>query len=124
NFEISTDDGTTWFPLPSDGVPAGDTVKVRLTWPDEWGLPNQYDPMYEWRVRAFDWFEYGSYSSTWKFQLRRSYTISGQLQDDSGAGLNSKTVRLYINGQDSGATATTATIGVAGRFNLSTTAGL
>jgi YD repeat-containing protein len=54
--------------------------------------------------------------------MGRSYTISGQLQDNSGAGLNSKTMRLYINGVDSGDTDDTQTVSsVDGRFDIVTT---
>jgi YD repeat-containing protein len=123
HFEISVDDGATWTPFPSDGAPAGDTIRVRMNWPDEWGLSDATVPgPWNWYVRAYDSFGYGTAASTWTFTMGRSYTISGQLQDNSGAGLNSKTMRLYINGVDSGDTDDTQTVSsVDGRFDIVTT---
>ncbi|MBK8205161.1 MAG: hypothetical protein IPK87_00075 [Planctomycetes bacterium] len=121
-FEVSTDGGTTWLPLPEDGAPAGETTLVRLTWPDAYGLADKTGASdWDWKVRAWDGFEFGSYSNTWDFELGRSYTISGQLQDNAGTGLNGKTMRLYINGVNSGDTDVTATDVVAGRFDIVTT---
>src|SRR5690606_19951681 len=56
------------------------------------------------------------------FNMARSYTFSGQLQDNTGAGLNGKTMRLYVNGVDSGDTDDTQTVSsVDGRFDIVTT---
>ncbi|MCB9892811.1 MAG: RHS repeat protein, partial [Planctomycetes bacterium] len=121
-FELSADDGNTWVPLPSDGAPAGDTLLVRLTMPDAWGLADTgVHEEWNWEVSAYDGFQTGTSSSTWTLEMGRTYTVSGQLQANDGSGVNSKTVRLYINGVDSGDTDTTAYDSVNGRFDIVTT---
>ncbi|MCA8936840.1 MAG: hypothetical protein KDB68_11635, partial [Planctomycetes bacterium] len=129
-FQMSTDSGETWLPLPDDGAPSGSsTIVIRLIWPDEYALTNSADTIlgpnpyyYTWAVRAHDDFEYGSYSTTYSFEIGREYTISGQLQNNSGTGVTtSKTVHLYVNGSDYGDTDATGTVSmVDGRFDIVT----
>ncbi|GIK53798.1 MAG: hypothetical protein BroJett014_27710 [Planctomycetota bacterium] len=99
-FEISTDSGTTWWPLPSTGAPQGQTILIRLTSPTTWpnGLGTLTDTTWYWRVRASDGFQYGSYSTNFKFTVSRSYTFSGKLIDTGGSAVNGATIKVAHNG--------------------------
>ena len=90
-FEMSSDDGTTWVPLPSDGAPAGAATLVRLTWPTQFALS---DDTWEWEVYAYDGFATSSASDTWSIDLTRTYTFNGQL---FGTGVSSKVIRIVRN---------------------------
>ncbi|MBX3458589.1 MAG: hypothetical protein KF696_01340 [Planctomycetes bacterium] len=86
--EYSTDDGTTWLPLPHSGVPADIGALIRVTCPHEY--PNSLgvltDTDWFWRVRASDTFAAGAWSTAFVFEVAREYTFSGTVTGASDIG--------------------------------------
>jgi YD repeat-containing protein len=123
-FEFSTDAGSNWIPFPEDGVPVGDSIRVRANCPESYpnGVERLVDDTWYWRISSDDGFEQGPASATWSFVLDETYVFTGTVYDTAGSAIGSgKVIKVARNGS---VLADSGTTNGSGQFTITTSTAL